>query len=335
MTKESEIWLYTTRDGEVKVDVHYSNGSIWLTQKKIAILFGVHRTTITKHLGNIFESGELIEESVVSLLETTAVDGKKYPMQFYNLDSIIAVGYRVNSKKATDFRIWATKVLKEFIIKGFVVDSERLKNGSKFGEDYFNDLIEIVRDIRTSERRFYQKITDIFAECSADYDPNSDITKNFYAQVQNKLHWAIHGATAAEVISSRANHKKENMGLTTWKKAPQGKIFKSDVSIAKNYLSEKEVRELSYIISMYLDYAELQASKKKVMSMQDWASKLDAFLSFNDYEILEHTGKVSAKVAKALAEAEREKYNTKRNRVYATDFDQLINISKTVSEIEL
>lgn len=335
MITESEILLYTTRDGDIKVDVIYSDESIWITRKKMETLFGVQKAAISKHLRNIFEAKELKKELVVTKMKTTGANGYNYETQYYNLDAIIAVGYRVNSRQATDFRIWASRVLKEFIIKGFIVDSERLKNGSKFGKDYFDDLIEIVKEIRTSERRFYQKITDIFAECSADYDPNSEITKNFYAQVQNKLHWAIHGATAAEVVSSRVDHKKQHMGLTTWKKAPHGKILKSDVSVAKNYLSEKEVKELNHIVSMYLDYAELQASKKRVMNMQDWASKLDAFLSFNDYEILEHTGKVSAKVARALADSEFEKYKVIQDQLHSSDFDNLVNVSKSVFETEL
>jgi hypothetical protein len=236
MINVNEILLYTTKDGEVKINVLYGDQNIWLTQKKMALLFGVQIPAINKHLKNIFESGELIEESVISIVETTAADGKSYSTKLYNLDAIIGVGYRVNSRQATDFRIWATKILKEFIVKGFILDSPRLKNGSQFGQDYFDELLEKIREISASERRFYQKITDIYAECSADYDPSSEITKQFYAQVQNKLHFAIHGATTAEVIHSRADHKKQFMGLTTWKNAPSGKILKPDVSIAKNYL---------------------------------------------------------------------------------------------------
>lgn len=329
MMDESEILLYTTRDGEVKIDVLYSNQNIWLTQKKMAMLFGVQIPAINKHLKNIFESGELEEKSAISILETTAADGKNYPTQFYNLDAIIAVGYRINSRQATEFRVWATKVLKEFIIKGFALDTQRLKNGPKFGQDYFDELIEKIREIRASERRFYQKITDIYSECSADYDPNSDTTKQFYAKVQNKLHWAIHGSTAAELIHARANHTKHFMGLTNWKNAPSGKILKSDVSIAKNYLVEKEIKELHHVVTMYLDYAELQASKQRLMKMQDWIEKLDAFLAFNDYDILEHAGKITAEVAKALAEGEYEKYRIIQDQLHESDFDKLIKESKT------
>jgi hypothetical protein len=328
MINVNEILLYTTKDGEIKIDVLYGDQNIWLTQKKMALLFGVQIPAINKHLKNIFESGELIEESVISILETTAADGKSYSTKLYNLDAIIGVGYRVNSRQATDFRIWATKTLKEFVIKGFVLDSPRLKNGSKFGQDYFHELLEKVREIRASERRFYQKITDIYAACSADYDPASEITKQFYAQVQNKLHFAMHGFTAAEVIHSRADHKKQFMGLTTWKNAPSGKILKSDVSIAKNYLTESEIKALNHIVTMYLDYAELQASKQRLMKMQDWALKLDAFLSFNELNILKNAGKISAEIAKALAEEEYDKYRVIQDQLHKSDFDKLCEASK-------
>jgi hypothetical protein len=328
MINVNEILLYTTKDGEVKIDVLYGNQNIWLTQKKMALLFGVQIPAINKHLKNIFESGELDQKSVISILETTAADGKNYSTQVYSLDAIIGVGYKVNSRQATDFRIWATKVLKEFIIKGFVLDSPRLENGSKFGQDYFNELLEKVREIRASERRFYQKITDIYAECSADYDPTSEITKQFYSQVQNKLHFAIHGSTAAEIIHSRADHKKQFMGLTTWKNAPDGKILKSDTSIAKNYLMESEIKELNHIVTMYLDYAELQASKKRLMKMQDWALKLDAFLSFNEMNILKNAGTISAEIAKALAEDEYDKYRLVQDQLHKSDFDKLCEATK-------
>jgi hypothetical protein len=328
MINISEILLYTTKDGEVKIDVLYGDQNIWLTQKKMANLFGVQIPAINKHLKNIFESGELEEESVISILETTAADGKNYPTKLYNLDAIIGVGYRVNSKQATDFRVWATKTLKEFIIKGFVLDSSRLKNGSNFDKDYFDELLEKVREIRASERRFYQKITDIYAQCSADYDPDSDITKQFHAKVQNKLHFAIHGSTAAEIIHSRADHKKQFMGLTTWKNAPSGKILKSDVSIAKNYLIESEIKELNHIVTMYLDYAELQASKQRLMKMQDWVLKLDAFLLFNELNILENAGKITAEVAKALDEEEYDKYRVIQDQLHQSDFDKLCEESR-------
>ena len=275
--------------------------TVWLTQKKMAKLFGVQVPAIAKHLKNIFATDELQEESVISILETTANDGKSYNMRYYNLDAIIAVGYRVNSVCATQFRIWATRTLREYIIKGFALDEQRLKNGSHFGTDYFNELLEKIREIRASERRFYQKITDIYAECSIDYDPQSPLTKKFYATVQNKLHWAITGQTAAEIIVGRADAAKPNMGLSTWKSAPKRKIMKSDVTITKNYLSENELKGLNRIVTMYLDYAELQAERQVTMTMEGWVTRLDAFLQFNEYEILNNTGKVSAKVAKKLA----------------------------------
>ncbi|WP_410541594.1 virulence RhuM family protein [Wolbachia endosymbiont (group A) of Andrena bucephala] len=330
---ENEILLYTTLDGDVRIDVLYRDENIWLTQKRMAELFDVNIRTISEHLQNIFASQELDKDSVIRIFRNTAEDGKQYPTQFYNLDAIIAIGYRVNSKKATSFRVWATKILRDFIIKGFALDSERLKNGPKFGKDYFNELLEKIREIRASERRFYQKITDIYAECSADYDPNSEITKQFYAKVQNKLYWAIYGLTAAELIYSRADHKKPNMGLTTWKDGPGNKIHKSDVSTAKNYLTEKELSELNHIVSMYLDYAELQARKHRLMKMQNWVEKLDAFLLFNDYEVLKDAGKVSAEVAKALAEGEYEKCRVIQDKLHESDFDELIKASKESEKI--
>jgi len=319
---EGQILFYTTPDGEIKLDVLFSDETFWLTQKKMAELFGVDRSVITKHLRNIFSEGELEEKAVCAKIAHTASDGKRYNTSYYNLDAIISVGYRVNSSKATQFRIWATKTLREFIIKGFVLDDERLKNGRHFGKDYFDELLERIREIRASERRFYQKITDIYAECSIDYDPSAEITKTFYATVQNKLHWAITGKTAAEIIAFRADASKPNMGLTTWKNAPKGKILKSDVSIAKNYLSEKELSELNRIVNMYLDYAELQASRQILMKMKDWADKLDAFLKFNDYEVLKDAGKISAEVAKSLAEGEYGKFRVEQDRKYESDFDK-------------
>ncbi|WP_410541880.1 virulence RhuM family protein [Wolbachia endosymbiont (group A) of Pherbina coryleti] len=330
---ENEILLYTTPNGDVRIDVLYRDENIWLTQKRMAELFDVNIRTISEHLQNIFASQELDKDSVIRIFRNTAEDGKQYPTQFYNLDAIIAIGYRVNSKKATSFRVWATKILRDFIIKGFALDSERLKNGPKFGKDYFNELLEKIREIRASERRFYQKITDIYAECSADYDPNSEITKQFYAKVQNKLYWAIYGLTAAELICSRADHKKLHMGLTTWKDGPGNKIHKSDVSTAKNYLTKEELSELNHIVSMYLDYAELQARKHRLMKMQNWVEKLDAFLLFNDYEVLKDAGKVSAEVAKALAEGEYEKYRVVQDKLHESDFDELIKASKESEKI--
>lgn len=261
----------------------------------MAELFEVQKAAISKHLKNIFESGELLEESVVSKMETTASDGKRYNINYYNLDAIIAVGYRVNSRKATMFIIWANRILKEFIIKGYVMDDERLKEPENFfGKDYFEEELERIRDIRSSERRFYQKITDIYSQCSADYDVNSQITKDFFATVQNKLHYAVTHHTAAEIVYDRADSTKPNMGLTTWKNAPQGRIRKSDVSIAKNYLNETEMNNLNEIMSMYLDYAERQARRGNVMYMRDWVERLDAFLQFNEEDILHDKGKVTA-----------------------------------------
>jgi len=318
----NEILLYTTPNGKVKVEIYLQNETIWLTQDKIAILFGVQRPAITKHLRNIFESGELSENSVSSILEHTAEDGKIYKTKFYNLDAVISVGYRVNSTQATHFRIWATALLKEYIIKGFVMDDERLKNPNNiFGKDYFEEQLARVRDIRSSERRFYQKITDIYSQCSADYNANTQITKDFFATVQNKLHWAITGQTAAELIAARADSTKENMGLTTWKNATKGSIRKTDVGVAKNYLNEKELDGLSRIVSMYLDYAENQAQKGTVMFMKDWVVKLDAFLQFNEEAVLKHQGKVSHEIALALAESEFEKYRLVQDKLIESDFD--------------
>jgi len=325
----TEILLYTTPNGKVKVEIFLRNENIWLTQAKIAELFGVERSVVTKHLKNIFQTNELQEVSVCAKIAHTAADGKTYSTQFYNLDAIISVGYRVNSTQATHFRIWATERLKEYIIKGFTMDDERLKNPDNiFGKDYFEEQLARIRDIRSSERRFYQKITDIYAQCSADYTKDSEETKMFFATVQNKLHWAISQQTAAEIIYTRADSEKENMGLTTWKNAPIGKIRKPDVSIAKNYLNEDELNNLNRIVSMYLDYAELQANNRKTMLMKDWIQKLDAFLQFNEQEILTNTGKITAEIAKAFAEHEYEKYRVIQEKNYISDFD--IEIKKMI-----
>ena len=319
----TEFLLYTTLNGKVKVEIFLRDETVWLTQEKIAQLFGVQRPAITKHLKNIFESGELQENSVSSILEHTADDGKKYQTKFYNLDAIISVGYRVNSRQATHFRIWATQVLKEYIIKGFAMDDERLKNPNNiFGKDYFEEQLARIRNIRSSERRFYQKITDIYAQCSADYDPNEAITKQFFATVQNKLHFAISGQTAPEIIVHRVDSKKPYIGLTSWKNSPKGAIRKTDVSIAKNYLDEKELNLLNRIVTMYLDYAEMQAQKGIVMYMKDWVAKLDAFLRFNEEDVLQDSGKVSHDVAVALAENEYEKYRIVQDRMLESDFDR-------------
>ena len=335
----TDFLLYTTPNGKVKVEIFLKDENVWLTQERIAQLFGVQRPAITKHLKNIFESGELREAVVSSILELTtahgAIEGKTQtkPVKFYNLDAIISVGYRVNSKQATLFRIWATERLKEYIIKGFTMDDERLKNPSRiFGQDYFEEQLARIRDIRSSERRFYQKITDIYAQCSADYNKEAEETKCFFATVQNKLHWAITRRTAAEIIHSRADSRKPNMGLTSWKNGPAGSIRKPDVSIAKNYLNEEELDGLNRIVSMYLDYAEMQARNRRMMNMQDWIQKLDAFLQFNEREILDHPGKVSAEIAKSFAESEFEKYRTVQDRLFESDFDRMVKQLDTGNE---
>ncbi len=316
---------YRVNSNEVRVEILLYQENLWLTQAKMAELFEVQKAAISKHLKNIFTSGELQEEAVVSKMETTAADGKRYNTSYYNLDAIIAVGYRVNSKKATMFRIWANRVLKEFIIKGYVMDDARLREPENlFGKDYFEEQLERIRDIRSSERRFYQKITDIYSQCSADYDVNSPITKEFFATVQNKLHYAVTHHTAAEIVYGRADSTKPNMGLTTWKNAPQGRIRKSDVSIAKNYLNEEEMINLNEIVTMYLDYAERQARRGNIMYMQDWVNRLDAFLQFNEEDILHDKGKVTAAIAKAFAESEFEKFRVLQDRTYQSDFDRLV-----------
>lgn len=326
--EQSDFLFYTTDEGDVNVQVFLQDETVWLTQKAMADLFGVVKSTISEHLSNIYESGELEREATVRKFRTVQKEGEREvsrELEYYNLDAIISVGYRVNSHQATQFRKWATKTLKEYLIKGFSLDDERLRQGGKlFGKDYFEELLERVREIRASERRFYQKITDIYAECSIDYDPQAPVTRKFYATVQNKLHWAITGQTAAELIKSRADADKPNMGLETWKKAPKGKIIKSDVSTAKNYLSEKELKELNRIVTMYLDFAELQAERQVAMSMKDWIERLDAFLAFNDYEILDNPGKVSASVAKELAEEEYDKFRIEQDRNYESDFDEMV-----------
>jgi len=329
----SEVILYTTPKGAIKIEILFENETFWLTQKKLAELFSVEVNTINYHLKEIFKTKELEENSVIRKIRITANDGKKYMTNFYNLDAIIAVGYRVNSYSATQFRIWATNTLKEFIIKGFVLDSERLKQGKNFGEDYFDELLEKIREIRTSERRFYQKITDIYAQGSIDYDPKAPQTQLFYQTVQNKLHWAITGYTASEIISKRANANLPNMGLTSWKNAPKGKILKSDINIAKNYLTEKELKDLEEIVSMYLDYAENQAKRKILMKMNDWIQKLDSFLSFNEYGVLKDAGKVSAEVAKQLALKEYSKFSIIQDKTYISDFDLLIKESESSNQL--
>ena len=317
-------FLMFTRDAkEEGIEVRVQDNDVWLTQKAIGELFDIDRTVVTKHLKNIFDSGELDENSVCAKFAQTADDGKTYKYKFYCLSAIIAVGYRVNSERATQFRSWATKVLDTFTKQGYVLDKNRLVNGQIFDDDYFEHLISEIQEIRASERRFYQKITDIYAT-SVDYSSDSIITKDFFATVQNKMHYAVHKHTAAELIVDRADHKKENMGLTNWKNAPDGKIVKADVSVAKNYLSLDEVKDLNEIVTMYIDYATRQARRRIPMTMADWASKLDAFLKFNEADILQDKGKVTAEIAKAFAESEFEKYRVIQDRTYESDFDRFL-----------
>lgn len=324
----TEFLLYTTPNGKVKVEIFLRDENIWLTQARIADLFGVERSVVTKHLQNVYDEGELNKGATCAKIAQVQTEGKRQvarSVEFYNLDVILSVGYRVNSKQATLFRIWATERLKEYIIKGFTMDDERLKNPNNiFGKDYFEEQLARIRDIRSSERRFYQKITDIYSQCSADYEKDGEETKLFFATVQNKLHWAISRQTAAEIIHSRADSNKQNMGLTSWKNSPKGRIRKSDVAIAKNYLDEKELNILNRIVSMYLDYAEMQANNRVVMYMKDWIEKLDVFLKFNGKEILDNPGKVSAEIARAVAEAEFDKYSVIQDRLYESDFDKEI-----------
>lgn len=319
---EQDIVFYETDDGLVNVSVSFYNETFWLTQKAMSELFNVDRTVITKHLSNIFKDGELEKHSVCAIFAHTASDGKTYKTQFYNLDAIISVGYRINSIQATRFRQWATKALKDYIVKGFVINDDFLKNGPKFGKDYFDELLERIKEIRASERRFYQKITDIYAQCSYDYDAASPITQTFFKMVQNKLLFAITGHTAPELIHTRVDSNAEHMGLTTWKNAPTGKILKSDVKISKNYLSKSELANLNDIVVMYLDYAENQAKRKKLMSMQEWSDKLDSFLQFNEYDLLQNLGQVSRKVAEDLSIKEYEKYRIIQDNIYTSDFDR-------------
>ena len=317
-------FLVFTKDAhEDGIEVRVQDHDVWLTQKAIARLFDVDRSVVTKHLKNVYESGELSEDATCANFAQVADNGKTYHYKFYSLSAIIAVGYRINSGRATQFRQWATKVLDTFTKQGYVLDKSRLINGQIFDEDYFDHLISEIQEIRASERRFYQKITDIYAT-AVDYSLDSQTTKDFFATVQNKMHYAVHGSTAAEVIMARADHTKEHMGLTSWKNAPDGKIVKADVSIAKNYLSMDEMQELNEIVTMYLDYATRQARRHIPMTMADWASKLDTFLQFNDAEILRDKGKVTAAIAKAFAESEFEQYRVIQDRLYQSDFDRLV-----------
>ncbi len=319
----AEFLIFIGQAGEQSIEARYEDETIWMTQKLIAVLFSVSIPTINEHLKNIFDSGELDPDSVIRKFRITAADSKSYTTKHYNLDAIISVGYRVNSVRATQFRQWATQVLREFAIKGYVLDKKRMENGSFLGEDYFERLLEEIREIRLSERRFYQKITDIYAT-SLDYNMDAPTTKAFFAKVQNKLHFAVHGNTAAELIMQRADSTKTNMGLTTWEKSPHGKIVKSDVSVARNYLAEDELESLGRIVNAYLDLAEERAKRKIPMTMEDWAKRLDMFLEFDDREILQDSGKATAMRARAHVESEFEKYRIVQDRLFESDFDRMI-----------
>ncbi|MBS1395801.1 MULTISPECIES: virulence RhuM family protein [Bacteroides] len=321
MSNEIQFLLYNMPDADGKVQVVIKGETLWCTQKAMAQLFGVGVPAISKHLKNIFEEGELVADSVISKMETTAADGKNYTTTYYSLDAIIAVGYRVSSLKATRFRQWATKILNEYIKKGFAMDDERLKQGNAvFGKDYFRELLERIRSIRTSERRIWQQITDIYAECSTDYDKNSPTTRDFYAMIQNRFHYAITGQTAAEIIYSKADHTKDHMGLTTWKNAPDGRVLKSDVSIAKNYLQEKEIRQLERAVTGFFDYIEDLIERENTFNMSQFSASVNEFLTFRKYQILPDKGKISAAQAKKKAEEEYDIFN-KTQRI-DSDFDK-------------
>lgn len=328
----SDLVLYRSPKGVVKVGVLVRDETVWLTQQALSALFAVGVPAIAKHLKNIFDSGELDQRAVVSILETTGSDGKNYQRQWYALDAVIAVGYRVNSYEATQFRIWATAVLRDLITKGYVLDKERLEQGpTVFGKDYFDGLLETIREIRASERRFYQKVTDIYAT-AVDYDASSPLTREFFATVQNKLHWAITGQTAAERIAESADADKPHMGLTTWKQAPHGKVLKSDVSIAKNYLSDEELSELDQVVSAYLDLAENRARRGMLMRMTDWAAFLSQVLELQAYPILLDKGRVSALQAKLKAEAEYDEFRVRQDREFVSDFDRVVEEAKRLGE---
>ncbi|MGL4598417.1 MAG: virulence RhuM family protein [Bacteroidia bacterium] len=335
LINQSDIIFYSSPDGHIKIEVVFNDETFWLTQKKMSDLFGVESHTITYHLKEIYKSAELQEDATTRKIRVVQKEGNRNvnrDLDFYNLDATIAVGYRVNSYQATQFRIWATKTLREFIVKGFVLDDERLKQGKHFGKDYFDELLERIREIRASERRFYLKITDIYEQCSIDYQKESDTTRHFFKTVQNKLHWAITGKTAAELIAERADSSKPNMGLTTWKNAPKGKILKGDIGTAKNYMQEKEIKTLERIVSMYLDYAELQAEKQIPMKMADWVNRLDAFLQFNEYQLLKDGGKISHEVALSIAEEAYGKFRIIQDQNFVSDFEaEIKKISKSLN----
>jgi hypothetical protein len=324
--RQHEILLYTAPNGAVRVDVAFEDETFWLPQRKMAELFDVGVQTINHHLQEIYKSNELNEMATIRKYRIVQTEGSRQvarEVEFYSLDAIIAVGYRVNSRQATQFRIWATQTLREFLVKGFVLDDERLKQGKRFGKDYFDELLERIRSIRASERRFYLKITDIYEQCSIDYDASASITQTFFKTVQNKLHWAITGRTAAELIAERASASVPNMGLKTWRNSPKGRILKSDVTVAKNYLEENEIKSLERIVGMYLDYAENQAARQIPMHMADWVQKLDAFLQFNEYDVLKNAGKVSHQVAQQLAEQQYEAFRIQEDRSLESDFERV------------
>lgn len=326
----AEFLIFTSQSGKSTIEVRVEEGTVWLTQKLMAELFDVETPTINVHLKNLYNSKELNEEATIRDFLIVQNEGGRdisRTIKFYNLDAIIAVGFRVNSEQAVSFRQWAIRVLRDFSLRGYVIDKERMKNGSFLNESYYDRLLDEIREIRASERRFYQKITDIYAT-AMDYNSHSPTTKNFFASVQNKLHFAIHGNTAAELIMNRADSEKNHMGLTTWKNSPDGKIIRSDVVVAKNYLTNDESKQMNLIVSMYLDYAEMQAKKKIPMSMRDWADKLNAFLKFNEQEVLEESGKVTAEIAKAFAESEFENFRVVQDQEYESDFDRMIRESR-------
>jgi len=327
INEQKKVILYTAPDGKITANVFFAQENFWIPQKTMAELFGVNIPAISKHLKNIYSTKELTEDSTISKMEIVQFEGErkiKREIEVYNLDATIAVGYRINSIKATHFRIWATNTLKEFIIKGFVLNDQMLKNGREFGKDYFDELLERIREIRASERRAYQKIADIFEQCSSDYRTNSEETKLFYQMIQNQLHFATTGKTAAEIVYQRASSKKPFMGLTTWKNSPNGKILKSDVIIAKNYLNEKEVSKLNRLVNMFIDFAELRALNQQIMTMKDWIIHFKKFLNLTDQKILEHAGKISHEMAIAKANDEYEKYRIQQNNDYISDFDRVL-----------
>lgn len=323
-SQPNRIVLYTAADGKVTVDVFFQGDNFWLPQRAMAELFGVKTPAISKHLKNIYESGELTPQATISKMETVQPEGDRQitrELEYYNLDAVIAVGYRVNSLKATHFRIWATQTLREFMVKGFVLNDAMLKNGRSFGQDYFDELLERIREIRASERRAYQKIADVFEQCSSDYQGNSEETKAFFQIVQNQLHFATTGQTAAEIIHARADAEKQHMGLTNWKNSPRGKILKSDVTIAKNYLDENELSKLDRLVVMFIDFAEMRALNKQVMKMSDWLQHVDKFLKYTDQQVLRHAGKISHEMAMVKAHTQYAQYRVKQDMEYSSDFD--------------